>query len=56
MAAPALELLAVAASLAATPFTWMSQDDWQTVVTRRELVTEQKVERKAQPSSDSAKG
>ena len=26
----------------------MSQDDWQTVVTRRELVAEQKVERKAQ--------
>ena len=24
----------------------MSQDDWQTVVTRRELVAEQKVERK----------
>ena len=59
MAAPALEL-AVAASLAATPeaaipfasaapqLTWMSQDDWQTVVTRRELVAEQKVERKAQ--------
>ena len=26
----------------------MSQDDWQTVVTRRELVAEQKAERKAQ--------
>ena len=57
--APALEL-AVAASLASTPgvtmptasaapqLQWMSQDDWQTVVTRRELVAEQKAERKAQ--------
>ena len=59
MAAPALEL-AVAASLASTPVVtmptasaapqlqWMSQDDWQTVVTRRELVAELKAERKAQ--------